>query len=236
MHTPTSLLPVDEFERLNTLRQYDILRSLDEPVFNEFVGLTARIFNLPISLIALVDANEVEYKANQGLPGLLSQPRVEALCAIAIEQHKTVLLADLAKEHSLTPEASRAAQAKGLQAYAGVPLRMPDQRDIGTLCIIDRRPRTFSAEEQQMLEFIAGLVATAIAVRYCCLGSGELGKAHWQRVQQQLVDEIHELIALVRYLAVRFGTQVPVSQAVLEPARRRLNDLALLLKEHSACA
>lgn len=235
MPIPLSLLPADELERLRTLQQYDILHSLYEPVFDEFVGLTARIFNLPISLIALVDAEEVEYKANQGLPELLSQPRVEALCAVAISQRKTIVFADLADEHSLTAEAEAAAQAKGLRAYVGAPLRMPNQRDIGTLCIIDRRPRTFSADEQQMLEFIANLVATTIAVRHCCLATNKLGEAHWQRVQQHLVEEIHELVALVRYLAARFGTLVPVSQAVLEPVQRRLNDLGLLLQEYSTC-
>ncbi len=235
MSTPISLLPADELERLSTLQQYEILHSLYEPVFNDFVGLAARIFNLPISLIALVDADEVEYKANQGLPGLMSQPRVEAICSIAIKQGKTVVFTDLAEEVSLTPEADVAAKAKDLRAYVGAPLRMPNQRNIGTLCIIDRRPRTFSADEQETLEFIASLVATTIAVRHCCLVSDGLGAAHWLRLQQQLVEEIHELIALVRYLAARFGTQVPVSQAVLEPVQRRLNDLGLLLKEYSVC-
>ena len=233
MPTPISLLPTDELKRLSTLRQYDILHSLYEPVFNEFVGLAARIFNLPISLIALVDADEVEYKANQGLPGLVSQPRVEAVCSIAIKEGKTVVFTDLAEELSLTAEADLAAKAKDLRAYVGVPLCMPNQRNIGTLCIIDRRPRTFSADEQQTLEFIASLVAMTIAVRHCCLVSDELGEAHWLRLQQQLVEEIHELVALVRYLAARFGAQVPVSQAVLEPVQRRLNDLGLLLKEYS---
>lgn len=235
----TSTLPLsaDEVDRLRALRHYDILHSLREPVFDEFVGLAARLFSLPISLIALVDAEEVEYKANQGLPGLLSQPRVEALCSIAISEHKAIILADLTTEAPhLTPEADAAAQAKNLQFYAGVPLRMPDQRDIGTLCVIDHKPRTFSAEEQQLLENIAHLVALTIAVRHYCLASQALGAAHWHVVQAQLVEEILALVALVRYLITRFGTQVPVAQSIMEPVQRRLNDIGVLLQEYPACA
>nr|GFD51845.1 hypothetical protein [Tanacetum cinerariifolium] len=56
----------------------------------------------------------------------------------------------------------------------------------------------------------------------------------WQVVQRHLVDEIRELVALVRYLSARFGTQVPVSAAVLEPVQRRLHDLGAVLREYSA--
>jgi putative methionine-R-sulfoxide reductase with GAF domain len=233
--TLAALLPENEVERLQTLQQYDILHSLQESVFNEFVELTARIFNLPISLIALVDGDEVEYKANAGLPGLRSQPRVEALCALAVREHKTVVLADVAAEPSLTAEAALAAEAKNLRFYAGAPLAMPDHRHIGTLCVIDRRPRTFSPDEQRVLEHIAALVATTVAVRYCCRVSAGQGEKHWQLVQRHLTDEIRELVALVRYLSARFGTQVPVSEAVLEPVQRRLHDLGRVLQEYPTC-
>jgi transcriptional regulator with GAF, ATPase, and Fis domain len=236
MAVPTLLLSADETERVRALRHYDILHSLREAVFDEFVGLTARLFNLPISLIALVDAEEVEYKANQGLPGLLSQPRVEALCAVAVSRGQATVLADLTSgEYNLTPEATAAAAAKNLQFYAGVPLRMPDQRDIGTLCVIDHKPRTFSVEEQQVLETIAQLVALTIVVRQCCLVSKELGAAHWRVVQAQVVEEIQALVALVRYLTTRFGTQVPIAQAVAEPVQRRLKELGTLLQEYAIC-
>jgi putative methionine-R-sulfoxide reductase with GAF domain len=230
--TLTSLLPGNEIARLETLRQYDILHSLQEAVFMEFVGLTARIFNLPISLVALVDADEVAYAANEGLPGLRSQPRAETLCALAVREHKTVIITDVAEKEGLTTEAATAAEAKGLRFYAGAPLSMPDQRSIGTLCVIDRRPRTFSADEQQLLEHIAGLVASTIAVRHYCRSRAGKGEKHWQLVQRHLVDEIRELVALVRYLSARFGTQVPVSSAVLEPVQRRLYDLGRLLGEY----
>jgi hypothetical protein len=233
--TPAFLLPTDELVRLKTLRHYDMLHSLQEPVFNELVALAARIFHLPIALIALVDADEVAYKASEGLPGLRRQPRVEALCALAVRQHKTVVLADVADEQGITAEAATAAGAKNLRFYAGAPLVMPNQCAIGTLCVIDHRPRTFSAEEQQLLEQLAGLVSGTIVLRHDCRERMGQWGAHWQQVQQHLVDELRELVALVRYLSAHFGIQVPVSAAVLEPVQRRLHDLSAVLQEYEVC-
>lgn len=88
-------MPPNDAERLRTLRYYDILHTLHESAFDEFVVLTARIFSLPISLIALVDANETYHHAYHGLPGLVQQPRIEALCAVVVRQNKAVVLTDL---------------------------------------------------------------------------------------------------------------------------------------------
>lgn len=232
--TPATLLPADEKARLSSLRHYDILHSLQEAIFDELVGLTARIFSLPISLIALVGADEVEYKASEGLPDLRQQPRVEALCSVAVRENKAVVFSDLScdAQHRLTAQAMQAAEAKDLRFYAGVPLCMPDHRSIGTLCVIDHQPRTFSTEEQRVLEQLSGLVAQTIVVRHTCLITNAVGQRSWQRVQAQLVEEVRALVALVRYLTARFGALVPVSQAILDPIKRRLRELGMLLQEY----
>jgi GAF domain-containing protein len=222
--TPSFLLPANETKRLQTLHAYDILHSLQEPLFTEVVELAATLFNVPISLIALVDADEVEYKAVHGLPGLRSQPRVEAICALAVREEQVVVFTDLAHSHALTPEADRAAQAKGLRFYAGAPLCVPGGYCIGTLCIIDRKPRPFSVAEQLVLEQHARLVAWLIAVRQHCLTNQAQGQEHWGAVRTELAWELQALIALVRYLATYSGTHIPVPVDVLELVGRRLDD------------
>lgn len=232
--TPDSLLPADEAARLRSLHFHAILDSLHEAVFEELVRLTAQVFSLPISLIALVDAEEAVYIANQGLGNQETQPRVEALCAVAVRENKAVVFADLTREQEqerLTAEAVEAARVRDLQFYAGVPLRMPDQRTIGTLCVIDHRPRTFNAAEQQVLEHISDLVAQTIVVRHYCLLEG-LGKEHWQAVQDLLVEEIGKLVALVRYLVARLTVQIPVPEEVLNLVTRRLHDVYTLLRNY----
>ncbi|WP_324680064.1 GAF domain-containing protein [Hymenobacter sp. GOD-10R] len=232
--TPDSLLPADEAARLRSLHYYAILSSLHEAVFEELVRLTAQIFSLPISLIALVEAEEAIYIANQGLGDQERQPRVEALCSVAVRENKAVVFADLTtqpQQARVTAEALAAARMRDLQFYAGVPLRMPDQRTIGTLCVIDHQPRTFSAAEQQVLERISDLVAQTIAVRHYCLIDG-LGEEHWQVMQGLLVEEIEELVALVRYLGTRLAVQIPVPKHVLDLVMQRLDDVYTLLREY----
>lgn len=227
------LLPPNEAERLRSLHSYDVLPSLNEPVFDEFVALTARIFSLPISLIALVDEDEVHYPANYGMPGHHRQPREEALCATAIMEGRAVVYRDLLTEESpvITPRAAAAAQANNLQFYAAAPLRMPNQCNIGTLCVIDRHPRVFSDDEQHLLEELANVVSQALVVRHNYLSDPDDSGWGWKCLREQLQEEVQALTALVRYLFTRHGTQVPVPADLLTQVERRLHDLRDLLTE-----
>ncbi|HEX8507166.1 MAG TPA: GAF domain-containing protein [Hymenobacter sp.] len=232
---PPSLLPADEPARLSSLRARGVLPTLKEPVFADFVALTARIFSLPISLIAVVEEVDVLYPANLGMPGNDRQPRVEALCSTVIMQDKAVVYQDLSRaDHpAITPQAAAAAKANGLCFYAGAPLRLPDQHKVGTLCVIDREPRVFSEFEQRVLEQVAGLISQTVAVRHDCKAQARGGKARWQRICTQLQEELQALTALVRYLFTRYGNPIPVPVDVLTQVERRLHDLDHVLHERT---
>ena len=224
----------DEAARLRSVRAYEVLPALTEPVFDEFVALTARVFSLPISLISVVEETEVYYPANQGMPGTDQQPRADTLCSTAIEQARAVVYHDLALEHypEIPSEALRAATVNHLRFYAGALLRLPDQRPLGTLCVIDREPRTFTPDEQRILELLAGLVSRTIAVRYLCHRQPDTGEAQWARLSAELQEEVQALNALVRYLFARHGTQVPVPSAFLTQVESRVNDLQAMLNAY----
>lgn len=231
MPTASSQLPDVEAVRLRSLRAYDVLLTLAEPVFEEFVALTARIFSLPISLLSVVLEDTVYYPANQGMPGHNQQRRVEALCATAIAQAHTAIYCDLDLEPStvIPPEALQAAQCNELRFYAGALVLLPDQRPLGTLCIIDRRPRTFTAEEQYILELLAALVSQTLVVRHRCQAQAGTTGLSWERLSKELQEEIQALNALVRYLAARFSTMVPVPATFLTQVESRIRDLQELL-------
>lgn len=230
--TPLHSPPDDEAARLRSLRAFEVLPALTEPVFDEFVALTARIFSLPISLISVVEEDDVYYPANVGMPGNNQQPRVEAICSTAIALSRAVVYHDLALEQPDVPsEALRAAEANNLRFYAGALLRLPDQRPLGTLCIIDRAPRTFTPDEQHILELLAALVSRTIAVRHLCRQQPETGEAQWVRLSAELQEEVQALNALVRYLFARHGTQVPVPADFLTQVESRIRDLRGLLDE-----
>lgn len=231
---PDMLLPANEAGRLQSLRQCDILPTLQECFFDELVALSAALFQLPIAYISLVDAELVQYKARYGLPALPPQPRAEVLCAQVVKQGQLVVYHDLLTAPQL-PGTARAIQnglANQARFYAGAPLRMPGQYVIGTLCVVGRQPREFSAAEETVLDAIADLVSQAILARHHCRSTPVLRDAGWQKVQTQARDEVYALGALVRYLAARYGTGVPVPEEILNPVRRRLHDLRAVLHEY----
>lgn len=226
------LLTTDEDARLLTLTEYDILHSLREPVFDKFVALAACLFRLPISLIALVGAEEVSYKAALGLPSLTRQERQEAICALVVRQNRAVVFTDLTQAEQyqqLTAAAHANAQRQQLQFYAGIPLRMPDQRAIGTFCIIDRQPREFGLPELRVLELMAHLIERLIIVRHACLASSWLGGAPWQLAQGYVVECLQKLTELTRATAQTSPDAVPAH--MLQAAVRQLNELGAVLAE-----
>jgi transcriptional regulator with GAF, ATPase, and Fis domain len=228
----TPIVPAAEHERLASLHDYDVLPFLREDVFDEFVGLTARIFSLPISLFNLVDAHQVNTGAHYGLPSVAPQPRAEMLCSTVVEQNRVVVYHDLrAAAPALTNAvAIQATLAKRIRFYAAAPVRLADQHSIGALCLLDQRPREFTQEEQHVLQCLADLVSQAIVVRHHCRTTPELGEAHWRSIRIQLHDEVQELGALVRYLLTRYGATIPVPEEVLHLVLRRLADLRVLLQ------
>lgn len=229
-----TLLPPDEPARLRSLRAHRVLPTLAEPLFDEFAALTAQVFSLPISLIAVVEEEDVLYPAGFGMLKHRRQPRVEALCSTAIQKACTVVYHDLVVETAATlpPEALRAAEANQVRFYAGALLHLPDQCALGTLCIIDRQARTFSAAEQHALDRLAALVSQAIAVCLACTAEPVAGADRWAHLHVYLQGELRELTALVRYLFTRYGVQLPVPADLLAQVERRLAEMSGYLNDY----
>lgn len=238
--SPFELLSVDEEARLLTLSEYDILHSLREAAFDEIVRLSTHVFKTPISLIGLVGAGQVQYKAAEGLPDLFSQPRQAAICALLVRQNRAVVFTDLtqaAQYQQLTAAAYANAASQQFQFYAGVPLRVGGQHVggqhvIGTLCIIDRRPRQLGLPEMHVLEQLAQLVERLIVVRHTCLGSAWLGEEAWRDIQAYVSAKLQVLTALT----CRASQAPPTAAAAAAPGVlwlvvNELNALGTVLAE-----
>ena len=231
---PSSAPPNDEAARLQALRSFEVLTALSEPVFEEFVALAARLFQVPISLLSVVEEADVQYPANVGMPGHRQQPRAETLCSTAISLGRAVVYHDVTLEHhpDIPTEALQAAEKNRVRFYAGALLRLPDQHPVGTLCLIDRAPRPFTPDEQRILELLAGLVSHTLAVRQLCRARPDAGEAQWAHLSAELQEEIGALNALVRYLNARNDSEVPVPTAFLTQVESRMHDLQGVLDIH----
>ena len=150
--TPT---PFNERYRLLALYGYNVLDTPPEPAFDRIVCLAARIFQVPICLISLVDPTRQWFKAVVGLEAR-ETPREVSFCGHAIIHQEVMQVPDAAADPRFADNALVTGDP-GIRFYAGTPLVMSNGHAIGTLCVIDRAPRTITANQRKALEILDGL-------------------------------------------------------------------------------
>ncbi|MHA6248685.1 GAF domain-containing protein [Pontibacter sp. CAU 1760] len=160
-----NLIPDNEEERLQKLREYEILDTPQEGAFNHVAAMATHMFNVPIALISLVDAERVWFKANVGMEGVKSVPRGESLCSLAVLNDDLTVFENALAEPCLLAN-PLVTGGFGLRFYAGAPLKTKDGLNIGTFCLVDKEPREFSESDQKTLQHLANIVMDEIEERY----------------------------------------------------------------------
>lgn len=145
-----------EAERIETLKKYGILDTPPDGSFDSITQLAAVIFDVPISIISLVDTDRIWFKSHYGL-SVKQIGRDPGLCASAILS-EDVYVVENARTDPRTLANPLVASDFGLQFYAAVPLRTLENHNLGTLCVIDKQPRTFSQKDKRILEQMGNLV------------------------------------------------------------------------------
>ncbi|HEX8270495.1 MAG TPA: GAF domain-containing protein [Flavobacterium sp.] len=142
-----------EKQRLENLLKYEILDTPPDGYFDEITALAAKIFNVPIAIISLVDNDRIWFKSAYGIEAE-EIPRSPGLCSSAILSDELYIVVD-ARKDPRTMANPLVAGALGLQFYAAAPLKTIDGYNLGTLCIIDKNPRTLDPKEVSMLMQLA---------------------------------------------------------------------------------
>ena len=154
----------DEERRLAALRRYDILDTPPDGAFDRITSLAASLFSVPISIISLVDTDRIWFKSRHGID-VDQIDREPGLCASAIVQDHAWILADASKDVRSLANPLVAGDF-GLRFYAGVPLKTSDGHNLGTLCVIDKKPREGVSDEQiGHLKDLATLVMDEMELR-----------------------------------------------------------------------
>ena len=151
------LIPSYEHERLAALQSYQVLGTPGQGVFNDFVSVVAKLFDVPIALVSLVRADDVVFIGNKGLPESTIVPREDSMCSVAILHEGPAVFEDIPARPCTLVNPSVAQQMQ-LGFYAGQALRTPNGQPLGSLCVIDRKARHLSPDEAQLLTQL-GLVA-----------------------------------------------------------------------------
>ncbi len=156
-------MPVNEKLRIEALKRYDILDTPPDGSFDKITRLASTLFNVPIAIISLVDTDRIWFKSHHGLT-VNQIGREPGLCASAILSNETYVVGDAGSDPRTLSNPLVVGEL-GLRFYAAVPLQTKDAYNLGTLCIIDQKPRELSDNEKDMLEQLAGIVMEEMEMR-----------------------------------------------------------------------
>lgn len=179
--------PACESSRLASLQSLDVLDTPAEERFDRVTRLAKVLFDVPIALVSLVDEKRQWFKSRQGLTAG-STSREISFCGHAILQEAVFLVEDTHEDERFRDNPLVTDEPR-IRFYAGYPLRDHEGLALGTLCIIDTRPRKFTAEHRKLLTDL-GQIATSE------LTSLQLGRARFdfERIDPQgrreMLDEV----------------------------------------------
>ncbi len=175
--------------RLKTLYDYCVLDSGQEPQFDDLVLLASRICEVPIALISLVDVDRLYFKAAIGLEKT-EAPLQHSFCVHAIRQHGVFVVPDTTQDSRfasmpsvITPPHQR--------FYAAAPLVAPNGAALGTLCVIDHKPRTLTAGQSDSLAILARQVVAQLELRLQTARDPLTGLLHRRYMEEQLAALLH---------------------------------------------
>lgn len=147
--------------RMQVLNALKLLDSAPDERFDRLTRMARRLFDVPIALVTLVDSNRQWFKSCQGL-GILETPRDISFCGHAILGDDVFVIPDAAADVRFFDN-PLVTDAPGIRFYAGCPLNVSRTVKVGTLCIIDTRPRILSADDLAALKDLAAMVEDELA-------------------------------------------------------------------------
>ena len=150
-----ALRPPDEEKRIATLHKLGILDTEKEERFDRITRLAAAMFNVPVALISMVDSERQWIKSAAGVD-VTETPRDEAFCSHVVAGRQPLLIQD-ARQDPRFAENPLVTGGPKVRFYAGYPLFMDDGSCVGTLCLIDNKPRDFGGRGLALLSDMAQL-------------------------------------------------------------------------------
>jgi diguanylate cyclase (GGDEF)-like protein len=152
---------MEEGLRIKTLCSLNILDTSAEDRFDRLTRTAKRLFEVPIAIVSLVDENRQWFKSCVGLKAS-ETPRDISFCGHAILDDGIFIIPD-ALEDKRFADNPLVTGAPNIRFYAGCPLSAPNGQKLGTLCIIDHKPRTLSVDDQQALRDLTSMAEREIA-------------------------------------------------------------------------
>lgn len=158
---------LEDPERLAALREAGVLDTPAEEAFDRFARLAAQVLNAPVALVSALDRDRQFFKSCLGLPepwaSRREMPLSHSFCQHAVARREPLVVSDAREDPELLD--NLAIRDIGAIAYLGVPLISRDGQALGTLCVIDHKPRTWTKDQLALLSDLAAAVVTEIVLR-----------------------------------------------------------------------
>ncbi|MEX5236257.1 PP2C family protein-serine/threonine phosphatase [Kocuria arenosa] len=164
--------------RVHALHALNVLDTPREQRYDRIVRLAQRVFDVPMVAVNLIDADRQWTKAEAGLDRLENTPSDDSMCRHTVERPGALIVTDTTADDRFRDNVI-VRRDPHVRFYAGQPLEAPGGERIGSLCLLDTRPRALSDDEQTLLREMAGWVERELALQH------ELDRA--AQVQQVLM-------------------------------------------------
>lgn len=157
------LRQINEPERLEALKQYQILDTEPEKPLTDLVQLAALICGTPIALLSLIDGERQWFKANVGMDAK-QIPRAHAFCQYAMRADDVYEISDAFIDQRFASN-PLVTGVPHIRFYAGVPLLTPEGHPLGTLCVLDTVPRYLNDDQREALRILSRQVMAQLEIR-----------------------------------------------------------------------
>lgn len=228
----------DETARLAALRRYRILDTDPEQQFDDLTMLASQVCGAPIALITLVDAYRQWFKSRVGTT-TTETSRSVSFCAHAMLQRGLFVIPD-AREDARFRDNPLVIGDMNLRFYAGASLTSREGEPLGSLCVIDRVPRTLTDEQAAALDALRRQVEAQLELRRNLmeLETALQARERAEQAQQKLVDELRHALDEVTKLsaliplcsACHFNMVIPADPAAISTVT---DGLERVLRDHN---
>ncbi len=195
---PRTTAAIGDPERLSLLRRTRLLDAPPEPAFDRLTRLASKLLDAPISLVTLIDEDRQYFLSCVGLPDSLTErrqaPLTYSICKHVVATGEPLIATDIAA-HPLFRD-DLVVRSFGIAGYAGIPLRTATGHVLGSFCVLDRKPREWTADDLELLETLAASAVSEIELRSSLSREAEQAEevsAH----RDSVLSQQHRLNALV---------------------------------------
>lgn len=158
----------EEDRRLAAVRRYEILGTPPDRAFDRVAALAARLLGMPAASVTIVGEDRIWFKAAYGLDGVREIGRDRGLCASAVCSDNTLVIPDILRD-PVAAAHPLAAGPFGMRFYAAAPIITSDGYRLGTVNVLDIRPRTITDADATTLAELAAVVMDELEMRLAAL-------------------------------------------------------------------